>query len=198
MNKLITYLLFLFVITIAAQTKKIDSLRSLCNMPKEDTNKVLALNNISYKFSKISLFDSTRKYSIAAINLSKKLNYIRGIAEGYKVLSVFHQNTGNYPEALKNLNIALKIYSSQGDKYSVAICYNSIGNIFHRQGNYTDALRAHFNALKLRIERMDSTGIAYSYVNIAKRTMFDSLGILTFRLTVYVICGCLRLLRSSQ
>jgi tetratricopeptide (TPR) repeat protein len=160
-------LFFLFSLTIAAQTRKIDSLRTLSNKAVDDTNKILVLTNLSNKFNKIGLFDSAEKYAKAAILLAEKLNNKLGLAEGYKISSLYLSNTGNYPEALKYLNSAIKIYLPYGNKGDIAGCYNQMGNIFYRQGNYPEALDAHLRALKIRIDLRDSTTIAYSYVNIA-------------------------------
>lgn len=73
---------------------------------------------------------------------------------------------GNFPEALKNMDIALKISLEMNNKSDMAVAYTSIGNIKSEMGSYADALKNYFTALKLSEETGDEISVANLYGNL--------------------------------
>ncbi len=87
-------------------------------------------------------------------------------ALAYNNIGRVYSNQGNYPEALKNYLVSLKIREEIGDKKGIAASYNNIGLIYVNQGNFLEGLKNHFASLKIKEEIGDKYGIAVSYNNI--------------------------------
>ena len=87
--------------------------------------------------------------------------------KSYNNIGIIYSRQGNYPEALKNYQAALKISEETGNKNGIANSYNNSGIIHHYQGNYPEALKNYFAALRTWEEIGDKYNIANSYNNIA-------------------------------
>jgi tetratricopeptide (TPR) repeat protein len=173
MKKLFLIITLIFIIPLDnnafAQQNKMDSLIILLKTAKEDTNKVNILNLLSDELCNIGLNDSAIRYANQAILLANSINgkvWLKGAADGYSNLALVYYHQGNYPEAIKNQTILLKIRRDIGDKYGMAASYGNTGNIYYRQGNYPEALKSYFSALKAFEEIKFNEGIAGSYENI--------------------------------
>jgi len=152
------------LLAIAQSThKQVDSLLSLLKTTKEDTNKVNILNVLSGELSNIGLHDSAIFCANEAIRNS---NSIKGKADGYSNIALIYFHQGNYPEALKNQFIALKMRQEIGNKRGIASSYGNIGNVYYKQGNYPEALKSYFSCLKIFEEINFTKGSASSYNNI--------------------------------
>jgi signal transduction histidine kinase len=84
----------------------------------------------------------------------------------YNCIGGINLNQGNYPDGLKNLFAALKIFLETGNKKGIGYVYNNLGNIYFNLGNYPEALKNYFAALKIQEEIGDRPNIAGSYDNI--------------------------------
>lgn len=167
--KVLLFILFLVSTTsknILAQDSYIDSLKTLIETQKADTNKVNTLNELSYEFTNIGEYQIALNYASQAKSLSEKLNFKKGLADAYTKIGLIYKDQSNYPEALKNYFAALKIDEEAGNKSGVAYAYNNIGIIYKNQDNYKEALKMHFASLKIKEELGDKKGIAVSYNNI--------------------------------
>ncbi len=150
----------------ANETDKIDSLTTVLKTSKEDTNKVITLNILSYELSQEGEYNPAEKYADSALKLSQKINYKRGEATSYNNIGISFDYHGDYPKALENYFSSLKITKELGDKVGTAMAYNNIGLIFWFQGNYSEALKYHFASLKIAEELGNKFGIAMIHNNI--------------------------------
>ena len=127
--------------------KFIDSLRPLLELTKEDTAKINVLFLIADTYRRQIKRDSSFWYNQKALNLSQKLNYVKGAFDArYRLATVFRA-TGNYPQALQltltNLPIAeqykdtLRLYFTLMDLCGI----NNDMNDFVRQLAYTRSLQ---------------------------------------------------------
>ena len=64
-------------------------------------------------------------------------------------LTKFYRAQGNYPEALKRYEEALRIAEQLGDLSGKAKRLNNIGTIYDAQGNYPEALKRYEEALEI-------------------------------------------------
>lgn len=174
MKKAIVKILQLNLLMISSlvtycQNNAIDSLRKVLQTQKEDTNKVFTLNAISGKLGYNGDVSNAIEYAKEALFLAKKLNHKAAIAQSYAALSSVNTNAGNYPEAHKNLYLALNLFEELEDWEKSAECYTWIGFNFYWQGNYEQAFNAYSNALKVynQIGASKSFGAAHSYIYLA-------------------------------
>lgn len=72
------------------------------------------------------------------------------------------QHKGNYPQALEEAQLALKIAIAAVDSADMADCYNSIGQIYEHQGDYNKALNYHTDALRINYTIKEPSRIAKS------------------------------------
>jgi two-component system, NarL family, sensor histidine kinase UhpB len=90
---------------------------------------------------------------------------------------------GNYPEALKNYSIFLKISEETGFKRGIAAAYENIGIINYNLGNYPEALKNQFSSLKISEEIDDKQGMARTYNNMG--SIYDVQGNFSDALKIY-------------
>lgn len=152
----------------AQSLSKEDSLLSVLKTAKEDTNKVNTLNLLSeYAGWRIDNYDTAFFYAQNALQLAEKSKYKYGVAVSKYNFGKIYYWKNNYPEALKNLFIALEIFKVLNNKIKMASTYNSIGLVYANQSNYTEALKYHFSSLKIVEEIGDKRGIGVCYSGIA-------------------------------
>ncbi len=178
MKKLLCLLFIVFYSYQPSYTQDrqlIDSLLVGLNAMKQDTNKVKKLNLLAYDY--LGKDPNTSIYfGDEALKLSKKLNYKLGMVESFLQMSSGKINIGNYEEALKDGNDALKLLeqllNSENPSLKSAILQkkalilHNIGTVYWHQTNYSKALINHNSSLRIREEIKDKQGIALSLHNI--------------------------------
>ncbi|MBC7864344.1 MAG: tetratricopeptide repeat protein [Bacteroidia bacterium] len=159
-----------------AQNGKVDSLLALIKTEKEDTNKVNDFNLLSREYKSLGNFHTAFIFNKQAITLAEKLSASpaeaiakagkKGLATSFSTCGLIYSAQSNYPAALKNHSLALKIREEIGDERGRAASYNNIGFIYFNQGNYSEALKNHFSSLRIKELLGDKSGMAASYNNI--------------------------------
>jgi|SRR5688572_9092738 len=158
---------FLFSQNLYAQhNTSIDSLRHVLHSTAVDTNRVNVLQSIVKQFMQQDEMDSALKYCNESIQLSKNLDFKKGLTAAYYDKGKILIEQRNFPEALNIYQEELEIHEQAGDKKNQANVYNLIANAFHLQGDYLNALKNQYTALKIREEIGDEEGISWSYNNI--------------------------------
>ncbi len=156
----------------------IDSVSKLLKTDKEDTTKVKHLFKLSRDYSYLYHFDSTMYYGKWSLRLNDSLFKVatnktiinslqKAKAVCLNIMGNAYYERGDYPEALKNMFISLKIFESLNNKKNMAVSLNTIGLIYHYQGNYEEALKNHYAVLKIYESLNDKGGIGMAYNNIA-------------------------------
>lgn len=193
-------LLFLMTLgsrLVLAQISVKDSLLFRLKSDVADTTMLNHLNDLAYEYNRAAMFDSSKFYVNASLELNRKLSVrsknpqiLRVLkaceASAYRYLGVANANTGNYLEALQNHFLSLKIRDALGDKAGVANCYNTIGSVYNDLGNYPEALKNYFISLKIREELGDRENIAACYNNIG--LAYSQQGNYTEALNYYSLC----------
>ncbi len=144
----------------------IDSLLSLINSEKNDTNKINYLVKICWKYQDLGEFQKGLKYGNDALARSKKLNYQEGIAGSYNRIAEIYRLEGNYSKALENHFAALKTSEDANYENGIARANKNIGVIYISQGEYKKSLENHFAAVKIYEKINSITGIGHCYNNI--------------------------------
>lgn len=170
----LTFKLFIILIvcgniyTTTAQPKgneTIDSLHKEYANSKADTNRVNILNGFAENFYSVNP-DSGIKYSNLSINLSKKLNWQKGLADGYSFLGINNSVVGNYDDAFKNFKSSLEIYEKLGDKQGISKQLGYLGIVNMSISNFTGALEYYQKALKLEKEEGNTIRVAKQLGNM--------------------------------
>ncbi len=158
----ITFWLLAFNTETAAQDKEVKatidkSFYELINTPN-DTLKVNKLITLFKKSAKAR----QENYEIidSAINVAKKLLYIKGIGMGYYQKGLTERRTFNYYKGIRNQTKALTFLQQTTDTLTTIKCLNSIG-IGYRKLNIVDkSFKYYFNAYKLAQEHKYTPNMA--------------------------------------
>ena len=117
MNRISIVLLFLLVSYGSwGQNKKLDSLYSvLQNHPQEDTLRAWLLVSICY-YEYTSDNEKNKILAEEALNISRKINYKRGIGIAFKYHALYYWVNGNYEQAMLYAIEMLKAFEGTSDK----------------------------------------------------------------------------------
>jgi serine phosphatase RsbU (regulator of sigma subunit) len=149
----------------AQYTPEIDSLIKVAETQKEDTLKVINLNDICWNL-KTKDFDKSMEYGLQSVNLARQLKYKKGEALANKHLGGIHYLRSKYAVAYKYYNESLKLYREVKDNLGISKVISNLGSIFHQQGEYDKAIDYFFQSLEIKIELNDKIGIAKQYNRI--------------------------------
>jgi two-component system sensor histidine kinase/response regulator len=148
----------------------VDSLKSLLASPLNgetaaDTLRVNRLNKLAADYFD-SNPDSTLYYGHKGIELSHKINYKAGIANG--LVQVGHANyfKGRFKQAKQNFDEAIVIYKSINDYKGLSRSYRLYGRMYNLLANYKLALVYINLALDINKKHINESGIADCYKNL--------------------------------
>ncbi len=99
----------------------IDSLHQASQVSREDTNRVLILQEITWNYA-IRQLDSALIYANKGIELSKKLNYSKGEALCLMRLAIYYRMTGASAQGLQYALKAVPIFEKQRDIDNIIFC----------------------------------------------------------------------------
>jgi serine phosphatase RsbU (regulator of sigma subunit) len=158
----------LFYYPSNAQTPHIDSLLQVLKSQKEDTLKANTLFDITraYLFE-LNDYQKVGEYGLQQLELSRKLNFKKGIAYGLLNRGIYYWGKGDFTTAMdyqkKSLVLMLDIASKKGE----SSCYINIGLNYSNMGEYNIAIEYLLKAIKVKEELQDKKGMAASYSNIS-------------------------------
>lgn len=163
MKKAILYFFCCFTLFGQAQ-KEVDSLLAVLKTAKEDTNKV----NTLFTLSEYCAEEDILQYAEAALRLSEKLNYKKGIANSLGNIGFAYFNQGQIERALEYFLRSLKIQEEVGNLKGMSHLLNNIGFILKGQGEIDKALGYYQQALTLLEKFNDQKRIPYFLDNIGE------------------------------
>lgn len=137
----------------------IDSLLSELPKAKEDTNKILLLNDLTFEYYAINP-DEGIKYGKMELALSEKLGWKKGKGKAYSCLGTNYYAKSDYNIALDYYFKALKIGEELKLKKVVASTLGNIGSIYNALRNHEKAVEYYLKALSLYHELGEKEGIA--------------------------------------
>jgi tetratricopeptide (TPR) repeat protein len=137
---------FLFIISsftfgfyAYGQVSKIDSLTKLLMAEKTDSNRVTQLWNLAQKYQSFKP-DTSLKLAQEALLLAQRIKFTEGESRSLAVLAASQYLLGNYPSALKNYVLKLKIEEKRNSPRNFASALNNIGLMYILLGEYSNAL----------------------------------------------------------
>jgi len=191
MKKLLSLLSFVFLLiqgfSIAnLPSPQTDSLIDALENPSlHDTVRAELLGKIGFETYTTDL-ESTKKYALELLSLSKEINYEKGLIKGYNLMGIYYDNRGDYAEALTQYQLSLLKAEQIDLKSGISAGLNNVGMIYEVLGNYPQALDYYQKSLKIDVQRDDYIGIANSFMNIGN--IHENLGDNTKAMLYYRKC----------
>ncbi len=149
---------------------QVDSLKtlvapSLKNQAAPDTLNINRLNKLAANYFE-SNPDSTLFYGHKSIELSRKINYKAGIADGLLQTGTANYFKGKFSQAEQDLGEAVLIYKHLNDQKGIANCYTVYGRMYNLLANYKLALTYSNLALDISKQLKNDLDIAVCIKNI--------------------------------
>lgn len=151
--------LFFFAVLNNSYAQNIDSIIITTLQKQDDTNKVIALNDLVWKLKAKNALKADSLANIS-IGLANKLNYTKGLGYAYKNQATIYYYQGEYDTARVIYEKSLNEFKRINFKKGIAIDLRNIGNTYDQQGNTKAALDYFFKSLKIRDEIGDKKGVA--------------------------------------
>jgi len=139
----------LFCAVLSAQNNRIDSLSSLLNTITEDTNQVIIYNKLGFELIWVGDFDRALPHIVNGLDLSKKLDYQKGIAQSYNGLGIIYRNKGEHKKALQHFFFSLEVATEIESKPMMGSLYSNIGRVYANLGDYPKALEYFYKSLRI-------------------------------------------------
>lgn len=130
-----------------------------------DTIKVNLLNDIA---SKYCIMDPAKSilFSEQAFELSRKINFKKGIVECYLTIGISYATKGQFQKAIEYFDKSRVMCIKTNNKEILLRVYAELGIVFSKQGNFLESLKNGLAALHLYEELKHTLSIANEYVNI--------------------------------
>jgi signal transduction histidine kinase len=167
LRKLIVFVVFLSFSKIQAQNQYVvDSLNQKLLTSVADTTKVMLLGSLAFEWQNNNPTKSLY-YAQEALNLAQKINYKKGIGEGYHRTGNVYFTLGKYSKAMDFYYKALQIRSDLQDSLSIASTFNNIGICNQRQGDMAMAKKYLLYSLDIRKKLGNDYQTYLGYTNLA-------------------------------
>ncbi len=168
MKQLITLAACLLTLFMSAQNEKIDSLTVQLAYQNQDSTKVDTSLLLIEELYNIEDYKKALLFINQTTQLSKKLNYTKGLAESNYYKALIYSSRNDYYNAIDNYNKSRKYYQQISDTLGIAKVSNSIGLIEIRRGNYVVGLKNSLSAIDI-FERRNLRGeLSKAYNNLAE------------------------------
>lgn len=167
-HKLLLILLIICSHVAFAQKREVDSLEYSLKNAKEDTNKVLILNQLSWKYLS-SEPQKMNKYVMQGLALARKLRFYRGEIMLLNRLGDYYSHQGNYAKSIEYTTQSLKIAERVKDSTGIADAYIMLSIVYQGNLKQTElALRYNLMALQIYERKNIKTGVAATLNLIAR------------------------------
>jgi tetratricopeptide (TPR) repeat protein len=166
-NLLVLVLLFFTPYFSFSQSEnQLDSILNVCTKMKNDTNKVIFQNEISWSF-KYSHPKQMEKLLLHNVTLSKKLKFNSGTALAYKNLGILMDEAGNIPKSVENYQLAISYYKKAHDEMGVAKSEANIGILYRDLKRNPEAIQKFRESNKIFIKNGFLQGQLIIYQNLS-------------------------------
>lgn len=138
----IVFLSFLFqyqITTAFSQSAKIDSLSKLLLKEGTDSNRVTLLWQLAEQFQPIKP-DTALQLAQRSLLLAQRIKFAEGESRSLAMLATSQYLLGNYPNALNNYMLKLKLEEKRNSPRNYASALSNIGLMYILLGEYTNAL----------------------------------------------------------
>lgn len=176
MIKILHIILFLFVFItgVFAQNSELDSLEHALSLhSKDDTIKVILLNDIAFKYSEKDI-EKAMTYLEQSEDLSEKLNYTKGKAKALYIKGITEVVQSNFENANQLFSESLTSYEEVNNLKGVSTIYNAFGILYYYQSDYEKSIEYYKKALAIDEKIEPEQSLSKNYNNIANT--YDDMG----------------------
>ncbi len=163
MNKKIFLVCFCF--QSIATYAQIDSLQKLLSETKNDTLRVILLNDLAWEYAYLDA-DKAQNCAEKALNIAQKSDFRRGEAISYGMLGVVKDIQGKSQEALSFYLKELEIEEKLGNKTATAGTLTNIGALHFNQEQFEQARKYFERSLAIEKETKNDLGALGSLINL--------------------------------
>ena len=168
MKYLITYILIILFLNVTFFSKAnndLDSLRKITLLMPDDTNKVLQLKDLSYRYLKYQT-DTSLMLCKKSVKLANKLDYKYGYANSLNQLGLVYKYKSEYDSALYFYQKSFELFDELGNDREKASILNRMGNVYKRFGKFELSLENFIQSLTIFREIGDSSRMSSVLNNI--------------------------------
>jgi tetratricopeptide (TPR) repeat protein len=149
MNTTITIFLIVSIPAFCnGQNKNIERLKQLLQTEKKDTTHVMLLTSLANSYLEKKP-DTSLLLCVQGLLISQKAKYTEGEAMCLGGMADAFDNLGNYPKALENYLLCMKIYETNNDTRGIRRCLGALGTIYAEQGEYRHGLEYSIKAKEM-------------------------------------------------
>lgn len=159
---LLAIIFFSYLQSSQAQQQKIDSLISVLNSSKADSNQVNTLSNLS-KILAESKPDQGLQYATQGIALSRKIGYRRGENKCFNTLGLAFLQLVKYDTARVCFEKHLEISHELGDSLGIAEACDNMSILDIHQGRIEKALESRKRAIEIYVSLDEKDLLASGY-----------------------------------
>lgn len=152
-------LLFLLVgisLGSVAQQSKRDSIEVLLKKAGPDTVRVQLLNDAVSLYWAVDL-KKAEQYADEAMQLSRRLNFTRGIGQSHYLKGICHWSKGRYTDAIQSIKAGLPYLEQANYAKGLSAAYHNLGMNYSSMGDFSQAIEYYFKSLKAA-EKMGEKG----------------------------------------
>ena len=146
--------------------QKSDTLIMQLRSAKDDTNKVKLLNHVGDEFAYNDI-KKARVYYNRGYELSKKLDFTRGIIRYYSSEGELLNLEGRYDACMRLLRKGVKLTLVRKDEMRLGIMYENMGNTFGLMQQLDSAMHYYLNSMVIFEKFGDSVKMANVYTNLS-------------------------------
>jgi serine phosphatase RsbU (regulator of sigma subunit) len=158
-------LISLFGLSSKSQSINLDSAITALKNAKEDTNKVLLLNQIAWDISYESSYKGL-EYGIKAYDLAKVLNYKYGNAKSAMTIGTIYNDIGDFSKALTYFHEAVDIEKKHSYLFLLGKTYSNMGILFASKKDLKKALEYYQKSANCFFNNKKSPQLAATFNNI--------------------------------
>jgi eukaryotic-like serine/threonine-protein kinase len=132
----------------------------------DDAERAQVLQAMGVAYAGIPRYDEALKSLQESLEIKKRLNMKKGIAESLEMMASIQDLTGQSSLALKNYTEALSIMRELGDKQGTGDVLTDMGAFQQEHGKYDEALKLFKESLQIQIDTHDETSQGLALNNI--------------------------------
>ncbi|MEM6361661.1 MAG: tetratricopeptide repeat protein [Bacteroidota bacterium] len=161
-NFLFICFIFGYTFSLAAQDE-VDSLRSLLQTQAQDSNRIKS-SLLLYEELKYENPDEATSYLNDALELSKKIEYQKGVIKSYLALGDFLETNSIYDSSLTVLLLAEKMSRGMNDRMLILDALSIQGKTLRSMSRWDEAIEVIMKGIDLAMEgQVDSATIVVNY-----------------------------------
>ncbi|WP_108804964.1 tetratricopeptide repeat protein [Aquimarina sp. Aq107] len=175
--KFSTFILFIFLFSLqniySQNDKKLDSLLKAYHSHKDDSVKAITINLLFNHFL-YNNQEKAKKYALEQLELSKKIDFSKGIAKALNNLAVYYSNTDKVDSSKTFYLKSLKIYDQNQNFDGITGVNHGIAILEYSSGNYQKAIELLNENIKIYTTKLnDSSGLGMSYDFIGSINLYQ-------------------------